>query len=81
MNWRLDMYENGQNILCFTDEDVVEYKEEKQKNWVYAGEHGWVNVDNTEFVDISEDWYGNDILTFVYKGVHYYSNIVIGDRP
>jgi len=81
MKWRLDMYENGENVLCFTDEDVVEYVEDKPNCWVHAGEHGWVNQSQVSFVDISEDLFGNDIIAFEFKGRVYESNIVKGSRP
>jgi len=49
--------------------------------WVYTDkEHGWVNVDDTEFLDIEESPYG-DVMHFNYRGVDYSSKIVIGSRP
>lgn len=49
--------------------------------WVYTDkEHGWVNVDDTEFEGIEETPYG-DKMFFTYKGKEYSSNIVIGSRP
>jgi hypothetical protein len=49
--------------------------------WVYTDkEHGWVNVDDTEFLDIEESPYG-DVMHFAYKGVDYSSKIVIGSKP
>lgn len=51
------------------------------KTWVKAGEYGWINVDDTKFIDISEDEMGRDKYTFEYKGVEYTSNVVSGSRP
>jgi hypothetical protein len=49
--------------------------------WVYVDtEHGWVNVDETEFLDIEESPYG-DVMHFTYEGRDYSSKIVIGSRP
>ena len=49
--------------------------------WVYTDkEHGWVNVDDTEFLDIEESPHG-DVMSFTFKGVNYSSKIVIGSRP
>lgn len=49
--------------------------------WVYTDrEHGWVNVDDTEFLNIEETPYG-DKMYFIYNGEEYSSNIVIGSRP
>jgi len=81
MNWKLDMYENGQNILCVTDEDVAEYVEHEPESWVHAGDYGWVNRKAVKFDDIYEDLLGQDVLCFTYKGKQYQSNVVIGSRP
>lgn len=81
MKWVMNMYDNGENILHATDEDVAEYVEDKPDSWVYAGEHGWVNQSQVSFVDISEDLFGNDIMAFEFKGRVYESNIVTGSRP
>lgn len=35
----------------------------------------WVPVDLTEFIDISEDFQGYDVMTFKYKGKEYKSRI------
>ena len=53
----------------------------KRISWVKAGEHGWVNIDETEFIDICEDGVGRDYYTFEYMGEVYESNIVSGSRP
>jgi len=81
MNWKLNMYDNGENISYVNDEDIEPYSAPKPEGWVLAGEHGWVKYDNVEFLDISEDLLGNDTITFKYKGRPYESNIVIGSKP
>ena len=49
--------------------------------WVFTDkERGWVNIDDTEFIDIEETPYG-DMMHFTYNGEEYASNIVIGSRP
>jgi hypothetical protein len=49
--------------------------------WVYTDiEHGWVNVDDVEFLDIEESPLG-DVMNFTFRGVNYSSNIVFGSRP
>ncbi|NVM37762.1 MAG: hypothetical protein HWN81_19380 [Candidatus Lokiarchaeota archaeon] len=75
------MYENGENVLCVTDEDVAEYVDREPDRWVLAEEHGWVNYNRVGFIDIEEDLLGNDWVIFQYKGRLYESNIVIGSRP
>lgn len=34
-----------------------------------------VLTDDVEFVDISEDVFGRDVMTFIYKGKQYTSNV------
>lgn len=34
-------------------------------------------TDDVEFVDISEDVFGRDVMTFIYKGKQYTSNVFI----
>lgn len=49
--------------------------------WVYTDtQHGWVNVDDTKFLDIEETPYG-DSMTFEYLGEEYSSKVVIGSKP
>lgn len=36
----------------------------------------WIPCSETEFVDISEDFQGYDLMTFKYKGEEYKSRIV-----
>lgn len=50
------------------------------KSWVKAGQHGWVDVDETEFENIEESFAG-DVMSFTYKGEKYQSLIVQGSRP
>ncbi len=40
---------------------------------VVDGEH--IPVDEVEFVDISEDIFGHDVMTFNYNGKQYTSNV------
>lgn len=81
MNWAMNLYENGKNISCVTDEDTCEYVEKKPDCWVHADYHGWLNVDNVKFIDIAEDHLGNDVMTFEYKDRLFESNIVYGSKP
>lgn len=44
----------------------------------YVSAHGeWVNVKEVEFLDISEDIRGRDLMTFRYKGEEFVSNVVV----
>jgi len=36
-----------------------------------------VLTDDVEFVDISEDVFGRDVMTFIYKGKQHTSNVFI----
>lgn len=51
-----------------------------RKSWVNAGEHGWVEVQDTKFLNIEEGLHGDE-MTFEYKGKEYKSRIAIGSRP
>jgi hypothetical protein len=36
--------------------------------YVHVGNGEWISADKVEFVDISEDFQGYDLMTFIYKG-------------
>lgn len=64
-----------------TDDITMEdWEESKITYWVKTDKE-WVDVDQTEFVDIEEDEYGFDLMTFDYEGVTYKSNVVQGSQP
>jgi len=46
---------------------------------VHIGAGEWISTDKVEFVDISEDFQGIDLMTFIYKGQEMQSRITI--RP
>jgi hypothetical protein len=54
--------------------------DDKNTAWVFAGKHGWVDIDETEFENIEETPYG-DRMYFSYKGTIYSSQIVLGGKP
>jgi hypothetical protein len=37
----------------------------------------WIPVDDTEFINISEDLFGRDVYEFSYKGKCYSSNVIM----
>ena len=81
MNWKLDIYENGQNVSCVTDEDTCEYVEKKPDRWVYTDCHGWLNIENVKFIDIEQGIDGRDVMIFEYKNRVFESNIIFGSKP
>ena len=42
---------------------------------VHVGNGEWVPTDKVEYVDISEDFQGYDLMTFIYKGKQMQSKI------
>jgi len=42
---------------------------------VHVGNGEWISADKVEFVDISEDFQGYDLMTFIYKGKKMQSRI------
>lgn len=46
---------------------------------VHIGNGEWIAVDKVEYIDISEDFEGYDLMTFVYKGKEMQSKII--SRP
>lgn len=50
------------------------------QSWVKAGEHGWVSVKLTTFIDVEEGDNGDE-MTFEYQGEKYKSVIAQGSRP
>lgn len=53
-----------------------------KKSWVKAGSE-WVdlNSEEVEFLNVEEDQFGCDLITFEYKGAEYQSNVRIGYSP
>lgn len=49
-----------------------------KKYWVKAGSE-WVdlNSEEVEFLNVEEDQFGRDLITFSYKGVEYMSNVIM----
>jgi hypothetical protein len=37
----------------------------------------WVSVEDTEFLNISEDLFGQDVYEFIYEGKAYSSHVVL----
>lgn len=46
---------------------------------VHVGDGEWIPTDKVEFKDISEDFQGYDLMTFVYEGKEMQSRIT--NRP
>ena len=46
---------------------------------VHIGEGEWIATDKVEFVDISEDIQGYDLMTFIYQGKEVQSRVT--NRP
>jgi len=46
---------------------------------VHIGDGEWIATDKVEFVDISEDFQGYDLMTFLYEGKEMQSRIT--SRP
>ena len=42
---------------------------------VYIGNGEWIAADKVEFIDISEDIQGYDLITFIYEGKEMQSRI------
>jgi hypothetical protein len=42
---------------------------------VYVGNGEWIPTDKVEFVDISEDFQGYDLMTFIYEGKEMQSKV------
>jgi hypothetical protein len=54
----------------------------KKKSWVKAGQE-WVDLNSkeVEFLNIEEDVWGDDLVSFSYKGKNYKSHCVISYSP
>jgi hypothetical protein len=53
------------------------------KQWVKCGDFGWVDMNDTEFIDIEECRYGSgrDVVTVEYEGETFKSYIAVGSKP
>ena len=38
------------------------------RTWVFAGDEGWIDLSVAKFLDIAEDMFGRDKITFEYSG-------------
>jgi len=47
--------------------------------YVHVGNGEWIATDKVEFIDISEDFQGYDLMTFVYEGKEMQSRVT--NRP
>ena len=45
---------------------------------MHVGNGEWIATDKVEFVDISEDFQGYDLMTFIYEGKEMQSRITSG---
>jgi hypothetical protein len=74
MNWSVD-FANKHDFLEQLEES------EAQDSWVYVdNQYRWVNVKDTEFLNIEEGFDG-DVMTFEFNGNEYSSKIIFGSRP
>jgi hypothetical protein len=44
-------------------------------------EQVWIPVDETEFIGISEDLFGQDLYEFEYNGKVYTSHVILKHKP
>ena len=50
------------------------------RTWVFAGDEGWIDLSIAKFLDIAEDMFGRDKITFEYAGQTYESIAVYTDN-
>ena len=55
------------------DDDIID---PKPIPLVHIGEGNWIPLDQTEFLNIEENIYGEDVVTFNYKNKEYKSKII-----
>ena len=68
--------------IGYGEGDFDAWLEEKPKSWVYADEHGWIDLSEAKFLNISEDLYGRDKVYFEYDGQEYESMVISSyNRP
>ena len=68
--------------IGYGEGDFDAWLEAKPKSWVYAHEHGWIDLTEAKFLNISEDLYGRDKVSFEYDGQEYESMVVsFNSRP
>ena len=68
--------------IGYGEGDFDAWLEAKPKSWVYAHEHGWIDLTEAKFLNISEDLYGRDKVSFEYDGQEYESMVIsCNSRP
>lgn len=56
-------------------DDLGQYERYERPTFIVIDNGERINVSDVEFMDIAEDIYGRDIMTFKYKGKVYSSNV------
>jgi hypothetical protein len=83
MEYTLKAYDNGKETVMSASEDCSLFliESDDKKAWVLAGDHGWLDTNDVLFIDIGEDVYGRDLMTFYFLGDQYQSIVVCGNKP
>ena len=50
--------------------------EDRPKSWVYTHDNGWIDLEETKFLNISEDLHGRDRVYFEFNGQEYESMVI-----
>jgi hypothetical protein len=54
----------------------------QETQWVKAGEHGWIDIKGTEFIDIEEGQFGDEyIFNLPGSEEEFRSQIISGSQP
>jgi hypothetical protein len=68
--------------IGYGEGDFDAWLEDRPKSWVFANENGWIDLEETKFLNISEDLYGRDKVSFEYNGQEYESMLISSNiRP
>lgn len=62
--------------IGYGEGDFDAWLDAKPKSWVYADKNGWVDLEETRFINISEDLYGRDKVYFEFDGQEYESMVI-----
>ena len=62
--------------IGYGEGDYEAWLEERPKSWVYTHDNGWIDLEETKFLNISEDLHGRDRVYFEFNGQEYESMVI-----
>jgi len=62
--------------IGYGEGDYEAWLEDRPKSWVYTHDNGWIDLEETKFLNISEDLHGRDRVYVEFNGQEYESMVI-----